>query len=198
MDPQNQETKPSEGQTPPEQPIAAQLPNDPNAVVVIPPHSSEENKISPETPALSDGGASLATQFAENKEAVVLKAYGGLLLFAAVGGCIALAVAFTYSPEFTLEPHVQTAAAEAAQEPDFFADTEIESRAAYVYDVARQKELYAKNGHTQLPLASITKVILVLAVSEALSPEDIVVISQSAVEKGGGGLTWGEEWRVRD
>jgi D-alanyl-D-alanine carboxypeptidase len=67
-----------------------------------------------------------------------------------------------------------------------------------VLDVNTNKELFAKNARLQLPLASITKIALVLAVSEVLAPDDIVPITENAVLKGGNGLAWGEEWYFKD
>jgi serine-type D-Ala-D-Ala carboxypeptidase (penicillin-binding protein 5/6) len=121
--------------------------------------------------------------------------YGGILLLAAAGATLALVFSFVAVPN---EPQSQVAAAEAREEIDYFKDVEIEGRAAYVYDATAGKELYLKNANLQLPLASITKIMLVLAVAEVLTPEDIVPITHTAVEKGEGGLTWGEEWRMRD
>lgn len=145
---------------------------------------------------LSDGGIALATQLAESNASQWFRfLYGGALSFVAVGALIGLA--FAYLP-FTFDPEPQVAAAVEAEEIDYFEGVDVGARAAYVYDVKHQKELYAKEAHLQLPLASITKVMLVLAVAEVLKPEDIVTISLTAIEKGGNGLTWGEEWRMKD
>jgi D-alanyl-D-alanine carboxypeptidase len=95
------------------------------------------------------------------------------------------------------EPKTQLAAA-AARRAEPFKDIEILAEAAYVYDVRRDSELFAKNSSTQLPLASLTKVMLALVVAEVLPLEERITISREAVERGGGGLTWGEEWHVRD
>lgn len=121
--------------------------------------------------------------------------YGGVLVLAAVGATVALAISYIPTRE---EPQAQAAAVAAPEEISLFKDIEIGGRAGYVYDVTAQKELYSKSAHVQLPLASITKVVLMLAVSEVLAPEDLITISRTALERGEGGLTWGEEWRMRD
>ncbi|HWO07230.1 MAG TPA: serine hydrolase [Candidatus Paceibacterota bacterium] len=161
-----------------------------------PEQNQPEDRHEPEPAALSDGGAGLAAQLAEQSwQTPLRKVYGGLLLCAAIGSCALLFLA--YAPQEALEPSSQVAAAEAVDASPFD-DIEIAARAAYVYDAADGKELYAKNASQQLPLASITKVMLVLAVSEVLPLDGTVSISQAATIKGGGGLTWGEVWRVRD
>lgn len=104
-----------------------------------------------------------------------------------------------YLPKLTVEtPEAQAAAAAASQRAEFFKSLDITAKAAYVYDAKTDTELFAKNPTAQLPLASITKVMLVLAAAEVLPLNSTVTISREAVEKGGGGLTWGEEWNVRD
>lgn len=95
------------------------------------------------------------------------------------------------------EPQTQLAAA-AARRSEPFNDIELSATSAYVYDIRRDSELFGKNASAQLPLASITKVMLVLAAAEVLDPDATITISREAVEKGGGGLTWGEEWNIRD
>ncbi|TSC85919.1 MAG: D-alanyl-D-alanine carboxypeptidase [Parcubacteria group bacterium Gr01-1014_8] len=80
-----------------------------------------------------------------------------------------------------------------------FRDVSLEAKAALVYDMHERAVLFEKNAETQLPLASLTKVPLMLVVSEVLQPFDTVTISRDAVEKGeGGGLGTGDSWRVRD
>lgn len=110
------------------------------------------------------------------------------------------AMAFTslYLPSVVPQAPAAQAAAAAAVQTDAFKTLELSARAVYIFDVGEDKEIFAKNANAQLPLASITKVALVLAVAEVLPLDSVVTISREAVEKGAGGLTWGEEWRVRD
>lgn len=91
----------------------------------------------------------------------------------------------------------QTAAASAPF--DAFSAVSIEARGAYVYDVREGNALYEKNADIQLPLASLTKIPLMLVVSEVLDPGDVTIISRQAIERGeGGGLGTGDMWRIRD
>lgn len=108
-------------------------------------------------------------------------------------------IILAYLPVITAHaPETQTAAVAAVDDVDLFASLELQARAAYVFDAKEGKELFAKNPRAQLPLASITKIALVLAAAEVLPLDSTVTISRTAVERGGGGLTWGEEWNVRD
>ncbi len=72
-------------------------------------------------------------------------------------------------------------------------------RAAYAEDLQTHTVLYAKNAETQLPLASLTKLMTILTASEILSPDDTVTISKEALAiEGDSGLRLGERWRVKD
>lgn len=62
----------------------------------------------------------------------------------------------------------QAAAAAVAEDP--FTSLSLVAEGAYVLDLTTDRVLYSKNPDTQLPLASLVKVPLVLAVSEVLTP----------------------------
>ena len=120
---------------------------------------------------------------------------GLVFLSISVGSGAVLIGALTKGDE---TPPVAQVAAVEARIQDIYGPLSLEARGVYVYDAKNEKELFSKGGALQLPLASITKVALVLTIAEVLPPESVVTISRTAVEKGGGGLTWGEEWLVRD
>lgn len=65
--------------------------------------------------------------------------------------------------------------------PDPFAGVKISAASAYVYDVAQDKVLFEKNGETQWPLASITKVMTALVASEHLAKNAVVSVPDTAV-----------------
>lgn len=123
------------------------------------------------------------------------KLYGGFLVLLAAGSMMAIGVAYIPVP---VEPDASVAAVAAEIVPDPFADVSVIAKAAYVYDITEKKELFAQNADEQLPLASIAKVALALVVDEVLVDDDIVEVSSRALEKGEGGLNWGEAWRMRD
>lgn len=121
---------------------------------------------------------------------------GGTFLAVSIMSGMALVVA--YLPPFGHKaPEAQVAAAEVTTS-SLFEAVVITGKGAYVVDASNDRVLYAKNPDAQLPLASITKVVLTLVVADVLPMESTVRISSDAVTKGGGGLTFGEEWRVRD
>lgn len=94
-------------------------------------------------------------------------------------------------------PEVQAAAPVFAV--DHFAGLMIEAKAGIIIDMKTGTVLYEKNADVQLPLASITKVPLVLAAAEVLEPERVITIPYYAGGTGESGhLTKGEEWRVRE
>lgn len=97
------------------------------------------------------------------------------------------------------EEKAQLAAVSAPVIEDPYANVTLEARSAYVLDVTSGTMLYGLNPDVQLPLASITKVPLVLAAVEVLNPDETIRISRGAVERGeGGGLGTGDEWRAQD
>jgi D-alanyl-D-alanine carboxypeptidase len=121
---------------------------------------------------------------------------GGTFLAVSIMSGMALVVA--YLPPFgDTPPEIHVAAAEAAQ-PSPYDSLAFTAKGVYVVDASTDAVLFKKNPDAQLPLASITKVILALVVSDVLPMESTVTISREAVMKGGGGLTYGEIWKVRD
>jgi len=120
-----------------------------------------------------------------------------LIGFLALGvialGMIAMALAKPSAPPLTQE------ASAALPALDMFADVALLAKAAIVVDIQSGKTLYEKNADAQLPLASLTKVALALAVAEALPVESVVTIPYDAqgaasVES----LRRGDTWRVQD
>ena len=92
----------------------------------------------------------------------------------------------------------QVAAVQTSIDTSHFANLTLGARSAYVLDASNDTPLYTRDPDAQLPLASITKVMLALAVSDVLSMDETVIVSQEAVIRGEGGLTPGEVWRVRE
>ena len=106
---------------------------------------------------------------------------------------------FTIAPDQKIPVHQVAAAASARETSSQFQNISLEAKAAYVSDLSTGKVLYERSADTQLPLASITKVPLVLIISEVLAVSDTVIISRDAVIRGeGGGLGTGDTWRIKD
>ncbi len=94
-----------------------------------------------------------------------------VLLFFASGG---LTVAYLSSAQQGPAASQIAAAAEVASDP--FAGISIVGQGSYVLDLTTHRVLYSKNPDSQLPLASLIKVPLVLAVSEVLKPNTDVLV----------------------
>ena len=101
-----------------------------------------------------------------------------LMFFASAG----LTMAY-FSTSLPTATRAQAASAATAVE-DPFADISIKGQAAFIIDLTNNHVLYSKNPDLRLPLASLAKVALVLAVSEVLEPDTQVVIPTHATPDG--------------
>ena len=114
-----------------------------------------------------------------------------LLIFAS----IAIGLEYGY-PRNSL-PVNQVAAVSESQ--DAYRSLNLQAKSVIVVDMQNGKTLYEKNPGIQLPLASLTKVALVLAVSEALKTTDAITIPYDTSPRGSAEhLGRGEKWRVKD
>jgi len=64
--------------------------------------------------------------------------------------------------------------------PDAFSTIAIEAKAAIVYDLLTNETLYAKNSESQLPLASLTKLLTVYAAVREFPQTNLVTVSADA------------------
>lgn len=120
--------------------------------------------------------------------------YGAVAL--ALLGVAAFWLVFAY---LGTSPSPTGQAAAAARVSSALDSVSIGARAAIVVDLNSGAVLYEKNADVQLPLASLTKVPLALAVSEVLSPDATITIPyDTAFTEGGQKLLKGEQWRIRD
>lgn len=123
------------------------------------------------------------------------KTFGGLAIVLLLFGSIAVALEYN-SPSRPL-PIGQSASAIIAK--DAFADISLTAKSALVEDLVSHKTIFSRNPDIQLPLASLAKVVLVLAVSESLSSNAIVSIPFDTAPRGSAErLARGEKWRVKD
>lgn len=82
---------------------------------------------------------------------------------------------------------------------DPFEGVVLEAKAAFVWDVVRNKTLYERNAEAQLPLASLTKLMTALAAHELLPKNAIVTIQNEALTaEGNSGLYANEKWSLDD
>lgn len=106
-----------------------------------------------------------------------------LLFFASAS----ITVAYLSAPGQIASAASQTAAAAApATAEDPFASVSLIAEGAYVLDLTTNRILYSKNPDSQLPLASLVKVPLVLAVSEAFEPTSVLTIPPHSTPDGAG------------
>jgi D-alanyl-D-alanine carboxypeptidase len=116
----------------------------------------------------------------------------------------ALLVGFIFVVQAVLErtpdPSKQQGNATGAlQIPDHFQDISIRGKAGYVFDMQTGETLFSKNATAQLPLASLTKIMIALLAHEYVDPDNGVLISAAALaEEGSSGFTEGEIWRAGD
>ena len=122
----------------------------------------------------------------------------------AIAGLIAcaliLAAVLAIAPKYAAgtPQNAETAAVAGAIENPF-ADLTLFAKSAVVVDVKSGKTLFALNPDAQLPLASLTKVPLVLVVSEVLPLDTFLTIPRNIVGTGGvEPLLAGERWQVKD
>lgn len=88
----------------------------------------------------------------------------------------------------------QTAAA-----PSTFTGIELRAKSAMVLDMTNRKVLYEKNADVPLPLASLTKIMLALVISEALPLDASVTIPYyMASSDGKEHFEKGERWLLQD
>lgn len=112
-------------------------------------------------------------------------------------------VGITFATPFDV-PVAQTQPATAieavAQLPSSLRDSpKITANAAYAYDVTTHSVVFSHNESAQLPLASLTKIALILLAHEYLSPQGVVPITErSLVPEGDWGLIVGDTWNTQD
>ena len=118
------------------------------------------------------------------------------MALALVGGVLVLGgltLATVNATKKVAEPIVEAPAATAYDE--LF----LSAKAAIVYDLTTGEVLYEKNAQAQLPLASLTKLLTLYAAAGALSENDTITMSASALAADGDtGFTAGESFAFDD
>lgn len=123
----------------------------------------------------------------ENKYGLAALAFVGIATFFLV---------YAYASE---RPAESSQVASAVESLSISGDLVIEANSALVVELNTGKILFSKNADAPLPLASLAKVPLALAVSEVLLPDDYIIIPyDTAFTEGGQRLLRGEKWTVRD
>ncbi|MFA5888827.1 MAG: serine hydrolase [Candidatus Paceibacterota bacterium] len=80
-----------------------------------------------------------------------------------------------------------------------FDGIELEAKSAYVFDVVKNEVIFKKNEFTQLPLASVTKLMMALTATELVPNNSQVTIKKEFLkEEGDTGLLADESWKLKD
>lgn len=109
------------------------------------------------------------------------------------------AIAVTMEYEYAKRAPRAALQAAAVSSQNSFEGTVLTAKAAFVEDMVTGKELYSKNPDIQLPLASLTKIPLVLVISEVLPSDATITIPYDTAPKGSAErLSKGEKWPVKD
>lgn len=80
-----------------------------------------------------------------------------------------------------------------------FENLKLVAKAVYVYDVNANKVIYEKNSSSQLPLASLTKLMTAVTAMELLPKDSQITIKKEFLaEEGDTGLLANESWKLKD
>ncbi|MBU1558055.1 hypothetical protein KKC45_03775 [Patescibacteria group bacterium] len=83
------------------------------------------------------------------------------------------------------------------EKKNYFDDVSLEAKSAYVLDAKENNVLFNLNGQSQLPLASVTKLMTTLVASEMVPEGTIITINQEDISvEGDSGLRVGEKWTL--
>ena len=78
-----------------------------------------------------------------------------------------------------------------------FDEVHLQAKAAYVFDMRSGEVLYEKNAQVQLPLASLTKLMLAAVAAKELDHDKTVTIAKEHLKaEGDSGLKAGERWNL--
>ncbi|MDP2598409.1 MAG: hypothetical protein Q8P49_01110 [Candidatus Liptonbacteria bacterium] len=84
-------------------------------------------------------------------------------------------------------------------EKNAYTDLELEAKSVFVWDIKTHRKLYGVHEYTQLPLASVAKMMTAIVASLALSEDsEITVEPRHLKEEGDSGLLAHEVWKFSD
>ncbi len=122
---------------------------------------------------------------------------------ALIAGTAVLGLTVLVAPLFGQEEEVAPIAIEPAPvvmpASDAFDEVRLEGKAAIVYDLVTGETLYEKNSRSQLPLASLTKLLTIYAAAESIDTNATVTMSDTALlSEGDNGFSAGESFAFGD
>ena len=112
---------------------------------------------------------------------------------------IALEAILFYSNNYKINKAITLENTKLIQTQQALASVPVEAKAVSVYDVTQKKTLYGKNDDVAMPLASLAKIMTIIAALNTYNPDDTISISQNAINQAGDyGLFANEKWKVGD
>lgn len=86
-----------------------------------------------------------------------------------------------------------------AYDTNSFKDISLKARAVFVWDVNKQKSIYSLNENTQLPLASLAKLVTAITAVDIMPESSLITIDDLSLKKDGdSGLLANEKWDFKD
>jgi len=84
--------------------------------------------------------------------------------------------------------------------PHVFDNINLEAKAAYVFDIQKNQVVYENNQNTQLPLASLTKLMTALTAIKLIPTNSKITIKKEFIDYNGDekGITANESWTLKD
>jgi len=121
-----------------------------------------------------------------------------LLIFDALLVVLVLAMLFLLSHMFKQVPEKEPDRTEVVKSTAF-KNISLKARAVYVYDLSTKKIIFEKNSTEQLPLASLTKLMMAVVANDMAEKDSRVTIRKEFLtEDGDSGLAVGETWKLKD
>ena len=108
-----------------------------------------------------------------------------------------LAILFSLGPKLGIAPAAPVIFK--PEVPPAFANLSLSARAVYVLDAKTGKKIFSINGDAQLPLASLTKIMMAVTAMSLLPENAVVTIRPDFLKtEGNSGLYGNEKWRLKD
>lgn len=80
-----------------------------------------------------------------------------------------------------------------------FGNVDFKAQSVFVYDISKGEVIFEKNSNAQLPLASVTKLMLAYVASDLLPKDELIAITMEDIQKeGDSGFFIDEEWFFED
>ena len=110
---------------------------------------------------------------------------------------VLIIVGMLWHPSDFSSPITKKSVAQTASVSVSISNTSILAHAAIVYDARTGELLFSKNPNAQLPLASVTKLMLVLTAMKTLAPHTVITITPDMLKaEGDSGFKVGEQWSL--